>query len=133
MRDMKEDIIYLAIHAPFFISCIPNAGLPENIGGIAHYRLTPIELQMQLMHFIEDLGVSVIGGCCGTTPDHISELSKLVNEINVKRRDDTCLKSKFINLNTKFYSSLSILLKYSKNSESGDKIIVVSPESIAET
>ncbi|MGK7919582.1 MAG: homocysteine S-methyltransferase family protein, partial [Trichodesmium sp.] len=54
---MKEHIRYLSENSPFVISCIPNAGLPENIGGQAHYRLTPIELKMALMHFVEDLGV----------------------------------------------------------------------------
>jgi 5-methyltetrahydrofolate--homocysteine methyltransferase len=54
--------------APFVISCIPNAGLPENVGGHAHYQLTPMELRMALMHFVEDLGVQVVGGCCGTRP-----------------------------------------------------------------
>ncbi len=76
-EQMKEHIRYLSAHSPFVVSCIPNAGLPENIGGVAHYRLTPIELKMQLMHFVEDLGVQVIGGCCGTTPAHIAALAEL--------------------------------------------------------
>ena len=70
-EQMKEHVRYLSEHSPFVVSCIPNAGLPENIGGVAHYRLTPTEMKMQLMHFVEDLGVQVIGGCCGTTPAHI--------------------------------------------------------------
>ncbi len=80
-EQMKSHIKYLHEHSPFVISCIPNAGLPENIGGKAHYRLTPIELKMQLMHFVEDLGVRVIGGCCGTTPEHIKQLSDLSSEL----------------------------------------------------
>ncbi len=80
-EQMKGHIEYLSKHSPFKISCIPNAGLPENIGGKAHYRLKPIELKMQLMHFIKDLGVRVIGGCCGTTPEHISSLVQLLDEI----------------------------------------------------
>jgi 5-methyltetrahydrofolate--homocysteine methyltransferase len=63
------------------VSCIPNAGLPENIGGVAHYRLTPVEMKMQLLHFVEDLGVQVIGGCCGTTPAHIGALAELAAEM----------------------------------------------------
>ena len=84
--EMKEHIRYLSKHSPFIISCIPNAGLPENIGGIAHYKLTPIELKMQLMHFVNDLGVQLIGGCCGTTPEHIKELSFFASEINSKSK-----------------------------------------------
>ena len=86
-EQMKEHIRYLSEHSPFVISCIPNAGLPENIGGVAHYRLTPVEMRMQLMYFIEDLGVQVIGGCCGTTPAHISALSSLSKELKPAARE----------------------------------------------
>jgi len=80
-EQMKEHIRYLSEHSPFVVSCIPNAGLPGNIGGVAHYRLTPVEMKMQLMHFVEDLGVQVIGGCCGTTPAHIAALAELAKEM----------------------------------------------------
>ena len=86
-EQMKEHIKYLAEYSPFVVSCIPNAGLPENIGGVAHYRLTPIELKMQLMHFVEDLGVQVIGGCCGTTPAHIKALSEISDELKPAKRE----------------------------------------------
>jgi len=81
-EQMKEHVRYLSEHCPFVVSCIPNAGLPENIGGVAHYRLTPTEMKMQLMHFVEDLGVQVIGGCCGTTPGHIGALAELAAELH---------------------------------------------------
>ncbi len=80
-EQMKEHIKYLSENSPFAISCIPNAGLPENVGGVAHYRLKPIELKMQLMNFIYDFNVQLIGGCCGTTPDHIKYLSSIIDEI----------------------------------------------------
>ena len=85
-EQMKEHIKYLSEHSPFIVSCIPNAGLPENVGGQAHDRLTPMELKMALMHFIEDLGVQIIGGCCGTRPDHIKALSELSQELTPKER-----------------------------------------------
>ena len=85
-EQMKEHIRYLTEHSPFTVSCIPNAGLPENVGGVAHYRLTPVELKMQLMHFVEDLGVQVIGGCCGTTPSHIGSLAELAAELKPAQR-----------------------------------------------
>ncbi|MEB3158324.1 MAG: homocysteine S-methyltransferase family protein, partial [Synechococcus sp.] len=85
-EQMKEHIRYLSEHSPFVVSCIPNAGLPENVGGVAHYRLQPMELKMQLMHFVEDLGVQVIGGCCGTTPAHIQALSELSSELKPAQR-----------------------------------------------
>jgi len=80
-EQMKDHIKYLSENSPFAISCIPNAGLPENIGGVAHYRLKPIELKMQLMNFIYDFNVQLIGGCCGTTPEHIKYLSSIIDEI----------------------------------------------------
>ena len=86
-EQMKEHIRYLSQHSPFVVSCIPNAGLPENIGGVAHYRLTPTEMRMQLMHFVEDLGVQVIGGCCGTTPAHIGALAELAAGLQPAHRE----------------------------------------------
>ncbi len=85
-EQMKAHIRYLSEHSPFVISCIPNAGLPENVGGVAHYRLTPLELRMQLLHFVEDLGVQVIGGCCGTTPSHIAALAELAADLHPSPR-----------------------------------------------
>ncbi|HSM81808.1 MAG TPA: homocysteine S-methyltransferase family protein, partial [Nodosilinea sp.] len=83
---MKDHVRHLADQSPFVISCIPNAGLPENVGGHAVYRLTPMELRMSLMHFIEDLGVQVIGGCCGTRPEHIAQLAELAKDLRPKPR-----------------------------------------------
>ena len=83
---MKEHIKYLSEHSPFILSCIPNAGLPENVGGEAHYKLTPMELQMALMHFVEDLGVQIVGGCCGTRPDHIQQLAEIAQTLTPKER-----------------------------------------------
>ena len=84
---MKEHVKYLSEHSPFIISCIPNAGLPENIGGQAHYKLTPMELRMALMHFVEDLGVQIIGGCCGTRPGHIQQLVEMAKDLQPKERN----------------------------------------------
>ncbi|UBF28139.1 methionine synthase [Kovacikia minuta CCNUW1] len=83
---MAEHIKYLAQHSPFVVSCIPNAGLPENVGGHAHYKLTPMELRMALMRFVEDLGVQVIGGCCGTRPEHIQQLADISAALKPRER-----------------------------------------------
>ncbi|MDG2991447.1 methionine synthase [Candidatus Synechococcus calcipolaris G9] len=83
---MAEHIRYLSAHSPFAISCIPNAGLPENVGGHAHYKLTPMELRLALARFVEDLGVQVIGGCCGTRPDHIGALAEMAATLKPKQR-----------------------------------------------
>jgi 5-methyltetrahydrofolate--homocysteine methyltransferase len=83
---MKPHIKYLSEHSPFIVSCIPNAGLPENIDGQAHYKLTPMELRIALMHFVEDLGIQVIGGCCGTRPAHIQALAEITATLKPKER-----------------------------------------------
>ncbi|MDX2231699.1 MAG: methionine synthase [Leptolyngbyaceae cyanobacterium bins.349] len=83
---MAEHIKYLSHHSPFVISCIPNAGIPENVGGHAHYKLTPMELRLALTRFVEDLGVQVIGGCCGTRPDHIHQLAEIAATLKPKAR-----------------------------------------------
>ncbi|HAX74353.1 MAG TPA: methionine synthase, partial [Cyanobacteria bacterium UBA11372] len=83
---MAEHIKYLCEHSPFVVSCVPNAGLPENIGGHAHYKLTPMELRMAVMKFVEDWGVQVIGGCCGTRPEHIQALAEIGNTLTPKER-----------------------------------------------
>ena len=83
---MKEHIKYLSEHSPFIVSCVPNAGLPENVGGQAHYKLTPMELRMSLMHFVEDLGVQIVGGCSGTRYDHIAQLAEMTVDLKPKER-----------------------------------------------
>jgi 5-methyltetrahydrofolate--homocysteine methyltransferase len=83
---MKDHIRYLSEHSPFIVSCVPNAGLPENVGGQAHYRLTPMELRMSLMHFVEDLGVQIVGGCCGTRYEHIQALAEMTRDLKPKER-----------------------------------------------
>jgi 5-methyltetrahydrofolate--homocysteine methyltransferase len=83
---MAEHIRYLTDNAPFVVSCIPNAGLPENIGGHAHYKMTPMELRMALHRFVEDWGVQVIGGCCGTRPEHIQALAEIGAALQPKER-----------------------------------------------
>ncbi|PLS68877.1 MAG: methionine synthase [Cyanobacteria bacterium M5B4] len=83
---MTEHMKYLSSHSPFVISCIPNAGLPENVGGKAVYRLSPDALAEHLRYFVEDLGVQVIGGCCGTTPDHIRALATIAKDLKPKPR-----------------------------------------------
>jgi 5-methyltetrahydrofolate--homocysteine methyltransferase len=83
---MAPHIKYLCDNSPFVVSCIPNAGLPENIDGHAHYKLTPLELKLAVMRFVEEWGVQVIGGCCGTRPSHIAQLATIAQEVQPKLR-----------------------------------------------
>ncbi|BAC88418.1 methionine synthase [Gloeobacter violaceus] len=83
---MSENIRYLSHNSPFYISVIPNAGLPENIGGHAHYHLTPGELVRYVRHYVDELGINIVGGCCGTTPDHIRALATAVSGVKPRNR-----------------------------------------------
>ena len=126
---MKEHIKYLAENSPFAISCIPNAGLPENIGGVAHYKLTPLELKMQLMNFIYDFNVQLIGGCCGTTPEHIKHLSSIIDEIVDKKINKKLptVKTNFVPSAASIYNAVpykqdnSILIVGERLNASGSK------------
>lgn len=73
-QEMIEHIQHLCNNSPVLVSCIPNAGIPENRGGHPHYPLGPSEFAEHLSKFVKDYGVNIIGGCCGTTYDHINSL-----------------------------------------------------------
>ncbi|MBI1797715.1 MAG: methionine synthase [Candidatus Eisenbacteria bacterium] len=68
---MRDSIRYLGQHASVPIHCIPNAGLPINDGGRAFYPMRPEPMAETLKEFVAENGVNIVGGCCGTTPDHI--------------------------------------------------------------
>lgn len=68
---MDSHIRHLGLNSTRWVSCLPNAGLPRNVGGRAVFDLTPEELAKWHQKFICDYGVNAVGGCCGTNPDHI--------------------------------------------------------------
>jgi len=70
--EMFEPLRHLSGHASLPVTCLPNAGLPSVVDGAMHYDLTPDQLAEFHRQFVGELGISVIGGCCGTTPDHLA-------------------------------------------------------------
>src|SRR5207248_3852506 len=70
-HEMNDAVRYLGHNSTKHVSVLPNAGLPQNEGGHAVYKLTPQELADYHKRFVAEYGVRVVGGCCGTTPDHI--------------------------------------------------------------
>jgi len=70
-EEMGEHLRYLCAHSRVPVCCQPNAGLPKVVDGKMHYDLTPGQLAAHLRRFVSELGVSVVGGCCGTTPEHL--------------------------------------------------------------
>jgi 5-methyltetrahydrofolate--homocysteine methyltransferase len=83
---MRQAIRYLGENSRLPISCIPNAGIPHNEGGCAVYPLGSTSFAEQMEEFIRDHGVTVVGGCCGTTPDHIRELVGRIRDLKPKER-----------------------------------------------
>ncbi|WP_445525080.1 methionine synthase [Streptomyces cyslabdanicus] len=76
--EMSEHLRYLSRHARIPLSCMPNAGLPVLTKDGAHYPLTTPELADAQEHFVRDYGLSLVGGCCGTTPEHLRRVVERV-------------------------------------------------------
>ena len=84
---MREPVRYLTAHARLPISCIPNAGLPLNTGtGDAVYPLEPAPMAEMLGEFVSEFGVRIIGGCCGTTPEHLAAIVDRVRDAGSGKR-----------------------------------------------
>src|SRR4051794_38965401 len=79
-EDMRDAIRYLGESSPVPVHCIPNAGLPlQGPDGETIFPETPEQIAKVLGEFVERFGVSIVGGCCGTTPDHIRALAERVD------------------------------------------------------
>ena len=79
---MREPVRYLSSHTRLPIAVIPNAGLPLNVDGCAIYPMKPVPMAEQLAEFVTEFGVNIVGGCCGSTPEHIKQLVAHVPKIN---------------------------------------------------
>jgi 5-methyltetrahydrofolate--homocysteine methyltransferase len=86
-EQMRDSIRYLCERSPSFVSVIPNAGLPlMGPNGETIYPEGPQELARELAAFVRDFGVNAVGGCCGTTPEHIVALREAVASVDRKAR-----------------------------------------------
>jgi 5-methyltetrahydrofolate--homocysteine methyltransferase len=87
--DMEPHIDYLCKHWTRRVSCIPNQGMPEVVDGKTHYPLTPEEYGHHMHDFVTKKGVSIVGGCCGTSPEHTRGLVKaLEHAVPAKRTEE---------------------------------------------
>ena len=84
--EMSEHLRYLSKNSTCEISVMPNAGLPILGPNGAHYPLSPDDLATALKGFVDDYGISLIGGCCGTTPEHMKAVVAKVTATTHKRR-----------------------------------------------
>ncbi|WP_121162852.1 methionine synthase [Micromonospora pisi] len=78
--EMSEHLRYLSQHARVPLSVMPNAGLPQLTADGAYYPLTPDELAQALERFVAEYGVALVGGCCGTTPEHIRKVAERLGD-----------------------------------------------------
>ncbi len=85
--EMQEHLRHLSQHSPIPISVLPNAGLPSVVDGRTHYDLTPAELATFHRHHVQDLGITVVGGCCGTTPEHLRQVVEAVRNVTPAKRN----------------------------------------------
>ncbi len=84
--EMSEHLRQLSRHARIPLSVMPNAGLPQLGSEGAVYPLTPDELAEALSGFVREFGVSLVGGCCGTTPEHITTVRDAVADLKPATR-----------------------------------------------
>src|SRR5450755_4403705 len=86
-KEMNDSVRYLGLNSTKHVSVLPNAGLPENVGGHPVYRLSPEELAQYHKHFVQDYGVRIVGGCCGTTPEHLKAVVDAVSGVEPAKRE----------------------------------------------
>jgi 5-methyltetrahydrofolate--homocysteine methyltransferase len=84
--EMYEPLRTLSDNAVMPLSCMPNAGLPSVVDGRMHYDLTPEALAEHLSKFVTECGVQVVGGCCGTTPEHLRHVVQAVRPLSAAKR-----------------------------------------------
>jgi 5-methyltetrahydrofolate--homocysteine methyltransferase len=91
--EMSEHLRYLSRHAPIALACMPNAGLPQLSADGARYPMGPSEFVSYLDQFVGEFGLSLVGGCCGTTPAHIAKLAEAVAGVGAPHREPELIGS----------------------------------------
>lgn len=81
-KDLKPYLEEISANSPWYVSAYPNAGLPNQFG---EYDESPEMMAVQVKDYFDDKLVNIIGGCCGTTPDHIAQYSKLIEGAEVRK------------------------------------------------
>ena len=86
-KHMTDSFRYLCENSPLPVSVLPNAGLPEVKDGKQHYDETPESFAAQVEHFTKDFGANIVGGCCGTSPEHLRGVVERVGGLSPKPRN----------------------------------------------
>ncbi len=85
-KEMRPYVEVLGKKAPFYVSAHPNAGLPNQFGG---YDQTPEEMAQALFPYLDGQSVNIIGGCCGTTPEHIRAMAQMIEKAEKRKIPET--------------------------------------------
>ena len=85
-EEMSEHVRHLSQHSRIPVSVLPNAGLPSVVDGAMHYDLTPEKFVEHQLRFVNDFGISIVGGCCGTTPEYIRQLAEALEGVERPER-----------------------------------------------
>ncbi|MBX7055333.1 MAG: methionine synthase [Pyrinomonadaceae bacterium] len=92
-RHMTDSFRYLCENAPMAVSVLPNAGLPEVRDGAQYYDESPESFAAQVEHFARDFGANIVGGCCGTSPEHLRQVIERVGSLSPKQRNAKLIPS----------------------------------------
>ena len=87
--ELSEHVQYIARNWPRMVSVLPNAGMPRMVEGRAHFPLSPADFAKGMIRFVEEFGVNIVGGCCGTTPEHIKALREAMGDRAPRARQVT--------------------------------------------
>jgi 5-methyltetrahydrofolate--homocysteine methyltransferase len=121
-QEMMEHVHFLNRHSRKAISCLPNAGLPHMEGGRARYLLTPDELADYHRHFVEQHGVNIVGGCCGTTPAHLKRVVEMIGlRAPIPRTPEHTPSASSLYVSVPFRQDRSILIVGERTNANGSK------------
>jgi 5-methyltetrahydrofolate--homocysteine methyltransferase len=87
--ELSESVRYVAANYPKFVSAFPNAGLPIFVNGKAHFPMNPTDFARGMQRYVEEFGVDIIGGCCGTMPEHLREMVEMLKDTRRAKRNVT--------------------------------------------
>ncbi|HVA70242.1 MAG TPA: methionine synthase [Acidimicrobiales bacterium] len=120
--EMYEPLRTLSDSAPLALSCMPNAGLPSVVEGKMHYDLSPDALAEHLARFVSEYGVQVVGGCCGTTPEHLARVIETVRPLSAAKRSPVIEPSvASIYSSVSYQQDRSVLLVGERTNANGSK------------
>ncbi len=98
--ELMDSVRYISHNWPRLVSALPNAGLPIMIDGKASFPMTPPDFTKGVMRMVEEFGVNIVGGCCGTMPEHLKALCGALAESEKRRATSSSLSTRRSSLRT---------------------------------